>query len=381
MKQALIIGAGISGVTSGRILAEQGFQVTIFEKRDHIGGNIYDYYEDGILIHKYGPHLFHTNIPEVADFVKRFSEFFPYEHRVLGEVDETLVPIPFNFKSIDLLYQPEEAERLKEILKKAYPEGESVPIMELRRHPDKEVQNLAEFVFQNVFYGYTKKQWGKAPEEMDPSVMGRVPVRMSYDDRYFTDRFQMMPVNGYTAMVQEMLSHPGISLRMGCDAMEHIKLDGSNIYLDGELYFGEVIDTGCIEELLNQKYGPLPYRSLKFSLEKHNHTQYQPVVQVNYPNRYTYTRISEFKLVQAQKVHGKTIILYEYPTSCQNGDIPYYPISSEENEALYQKYKKELSGIRKLHLLGRLAEYRYYNMDTTIFQAMKLADEIVSANK
>lgn len=381
MKKVLIIGAGISGAVSGRILAENGYHVTILEKRNHIGGNIYDYYDEDILIHKYGPHLFHTNIPKVADFVKRFSDFSPYEHRVLGEINKTLVPIPFNFKSIDLLYTEPEAAHLKAVLKEAYPNGQNVPIMVLRGHPDSEVRNLAEFVYKNVFYGYTKKQWGKAPEEMPSSVMGRVPVRMSYDDRYFTDSFQMMPSKGYTAMIKAMLTHSRIALRLNCDALEHIRLEADGIYMDGEQYSGEVIYTGCIDELLKLKYGRLPYRSLEFSLERHNLTQFQPVVQVNYPNRYSYTRISEFKLIQAKPVMDKTIVTYEYPISCGEDDIPYYPIDAEENEKLYQKYKKELSVIPRLHLLGRLAEYRYYNMDITISQALKLADKIRMASQ
>lgn len=377
MKQALIIGAGISGITAGRILAENGYKVTIIEKRDHIGGNIYDYYEDEILIHKYGPHLFHTKMLSVADFVRRFSKFTPYEHRVLGEIDGKLVPIPFNFKSIDMLYSEKEAAHLKEVLSKSFPNRENVPIMELRQSEDTEVRALAEFVFQKVFYGYTKKQWGKAPEEMDPAVMGRVPVCISYDDRYFNDEFQMMPLDGYTSMTEQMILHPNISLRLNCDAIAHIQLKENQVYLDGEAFFGEVIYTGCIEDLLDEKYGKLPYRSLKFSLERHNVTQYQPVVQVNYPNRFSYTRISEFKLVQRDDIPDKTVISYEYPIDCGEKDIPYYPVSSIESTELYKKYRKELSGILNLHLLGRLAEYKYYNMDITIHQAMCLAEEIL----
>lgn len=381
MQNALIIGAGISGVTVGRILVENGYQVTILEKREHVGGNVYDYYNDDVLMHRYGPHLFHTNLQSVVSFIQRFSDFFTYEHRVLGEIKGKLVPIPFNFKSIDLLYSELEAEHLKQVLKNAYPNNHSVPIMELRNHPDLEVQKLAEFVFQNVFYGYTKKQWGVPPEEMDPSVMGRVPVRMSYDDRYFTDEYQMMPLSGYTAMVEKMLLHQGISLRLNCNAFDHIYIKEHKIYIDGEPFNGKVIYTGCIEDLLGSRYGKLSYRSLKFSLEKHNITQYQPTVQVNYPNRFTYTRISEFKLVQTKKTPGKTVISYEYPIPCGDSDIPYYPISSHENKLLYQKYKKELSGIEDLYLLGRLAEFHYYNMDEAIYQAIKLADDIVGGKK
>lgn len=373
MRQSLIIGAGISGATAGRILAEHGFQVTIIEKRDHIGGNIYDYYEEGVLIHKYGPHLFHTKLEHVASFVKKFSDFFPYEHRVLGEIEETLVPVPFNFKSIDLLFSKEKAAHLKEVLKNAYQEGQDVPIMELRKHHDPEVRKLAEYVFRNVFYGYTKKQWGKAPEEMDPSVMARVPVRMSYDDRYFTDEFQMMPSDGYTEMVKRMLGHPGICIRLGCDIFDYMQLKDGKIFFNGEVFSGPVVYTGCIEDLLGHKYGRLPYRSLHFSLEKHNIAQFQPAVQINYPNRYSYTRISEFKLVQRKPVPDKTVVSYEYPKPCGEGDIPCYPMASKESGELYQRYRTQLQAFQNLHLLGRLAEYRYYNMDLTIDRAMKMA--------
>ena len=378
MKHVLIIGAGVSGITAARLLAESGYQVSVLEKRNHIGGNVYDYFEDGVLVHKYGPHLFHTKNREVSDFVQRFSKFFPYEHRVLGEIRDKLVPIPFNFQSIDLLFPMDEAEHLKKILAEKYPNGESVPIMELRKHPDEKVQELAEFVFRNVFYGYTKKQWGKSPEEMDSSVMGRVPVRMSYDDRYFTDEFQQMPVHGYTELIKQMAKHENIRIRYNCDAMEHLTVENGKIYFDGEECRYPVIYTGCIETLFSDMYGKLPYRSLKFELEHQNVEQAQPTVQVNYPNRYSYTRTSEFKLVQTTSAPDKTIVMYEYPIPCGDNDIPYYPIESEENRERYNRYVKEAEKISNLYLLGRLAEYKYYNMDLTILQAMRLAEKIVN---
>ncbi len=381
MKQALIIGAGISGITAGRILAENNYEVTILEKREHIGGNVYDYYEDNILIHKYGPHLFHTKLPQVAEFIKRFSEFFPYEHRVLGEIQGKLVPIPFNFKSIDMLFSIEEATHLKQALKQAYPEKESVPVMELRKSKDKKVQELAEFVYQNVFYGYTKKQWGKSPEEMDSSVMARVPVRLSYDDRYFTDEFQIMPLLGYTELITTMAEHKNISIRYQCDALSHLVVEKEKIYFDGEEWKEPVIYTGCIEELSGRCFGNLPYRSLIFELEHKNVTQAQPVVQVNYPNQYLYTRTSEFKLLQKEPVKDKTVLVYEYPVPCTETRIPYYPVESEENRTLYKKYKELLEPVKNLYLLGRLAEYQYYNMDITIYQAMNLAYKLIGEEK
>lgn len=376
MKKALMIGAGISGLTAARILAERGFQVTVLEKRGHIGGNVYDYYDHGVLVHKYGPHLFHTKLPEVAEFVQRFSEFFPYEHRVLGEIQGRLVPIPFNFQSIDLLYGQEDARHLKEVLTKEYPAGNSVPIMHLRQSGDCEVQKLAEFVYRNVFYGYTKKQWGKPPEELDASVMGRVPVRMSYDDRYFEDEYQLMPVHGYTKWLENIADHENIYLRFSCDALKHMQLKQGSVFFDGERFDGPVVYTGCIEDLAEGRFGRLPYRSLEFELEYRNAAQAQPVVQVNYPNAYKYTRVSEFKLVQPHAVSDKTILMYEYPIPCGEGDIPYYPVETLESRKLYERYRDVLSGIENLYLLGRLAEYQYYNMDTAVKRAMQLAGNL-----
>lgn len=377
MKQVLVIGAGISGLTAARIMAEAGYQVTILEKRNHIGGNVYDYFEDGVLVHKYGPHLFHTRMRHVAEFLQQFSGFFPYEHRVLGEIKEKLVPIPFNYRSIDELYPPEQAKHLQEVLAEAYSDVESVPILELRKHKDPEVNALAEFIFQNVFYGYTKKQWGKLPEEMDDSVMARVPVRISYDDRYFTDEFQLMPEQGYTVMLERMAKHKNISVRYKCNALKYLSVQNGQVAFDGEYFDKPIIFTGCIDELFGFQYGRLPYRSLDFVLEKQNVTQAQPVVQVNYPNRFAYTRTSEFKLVQKEKVENQTILIYEYPKECTKDDIPYYPVESKENASLYQKYRKLTDSISNLYLLGRLAEYKYYNMDISIDHAMQIAKKII----
>lgn len=378
MKKAVIVGAGISGAVSARILAENGYNVTIIERRNHIAGNLYDYLEDGILTHKYGPHLLHTSMERVINFLKRFATFFPYEHRVLGEIDGKLVPIPFNFKSIDELFEKETAEELKKVLTEEYGEGKSMPIMELRKNKNEKVRELAEFVFRKVFYNYTKKQWGKTPEEMNPEVMGRVPVRISYDDRYFSDTFQMMPVNGFTSVVENILNHENIALRINYDAKEFLELTEDSIKFDGEKFDGPIIFTGCIDEFLDYKFGQLPYRSLKFRLEKHNVDRCQPVPVVNYPNNYSYTRVTEMKLLQCDcKEKGKTILSYEYPQACGKNDIPYYSIENEENNALYVKYKNEVDKIKNFYLLGRLAEYKYYNIDAAINKALELTDKLI----
>ncbi len=377
MKQAVIVGAGISGLTVARLLAQGGYQTTILEKRNHIGGNVYDERIDGILVHKYGPHLFHTKMRHVAEFVQQFAAFFPYEHQVLGEIQGTLVPIPFNFQSIDKLFPASRAQRLKQVLSGAYPGGESVPVLELRRHPDEEVRELAEFVYQNVFYGYTKKQWGKPPQELDASVLGRVPVRMSYDGRYFTDAFQMMPRQGYAKMLERMAAHPHIFIRCACDARRCLQICGSQILFDGEPFEGPVVYTGCIDELFDYKYGRLPYRSLDFVLEKRNIQQAQPVVQVNYPNRFAYTRTSEYKLLQKEQAPNGTILVYEYPKACVQGDIPYYPEETKESRDCYNRYLALADQIPHLYLSGRLAQYMYCNMDAAIDHAMQLAQKII----
>lgn len=377
MKQAVIAGAGISGLTAARMLAQAGYQVTILEKRNHIGGNVYDYLEDGILVHKYGPHLFHTKMRQVTKFVQQFAAFFPYEHHVLGEVQGKLVPIPFNFRSIDELFPFAQAEHLRRVLSAAYPAGDSVPVLELRRHPNQEIRELAEFVYQNVFFGYTKKQWGKPPQELDASVLGRVPVRMSYDSRYFTDEFQMMPQQGYTKMLECMADHPDIFIRFGCEARSCLKICDTQILFDGERLEGPVIYTGSIDELFDYKYGRLPYRSLDFILEKRNQQQAQPVVQINYPNRFAYTRTSEYKLLQKEQVPDRTILMYEYPKKCMPGDIPYYPEETKENRDCYNRYQVLADKVQNLYLSGRLARYQYCNMDAAIYHAMQLAQKII----
>ncbi len=376
LKQVFIIGAGVSGCISARILAEAGFQVVILERRDHIAGNAYDYYQDNVLLHKYGPHLFHTNNEEVITFLQWFSEFFPYEHRVRGEILGKLVPIPFNFQSIDILFGSEQAAVLKSKLQEAYGLDAQIPIGRLLQSEDPVICELADFVNRYVFMGYTTKQWGISPDQVDRSVMERVPVRTSYDDRYFKDRFQMMPAEGYTAMFRRMLDHENIAIRLGCDAREFLKIEGNQLFFDGARMDGFVIYTGSMDELFEWRFGRLPYRSLRFVHEKHLKEKVLPVVQVNFPNRYSYTRISEFKLLQREKTEN-TILTYEYPIPCRDGDIPYYPIENQDNRKLYNQYAELAGKIPGLYCIGRLAEYRYYNMDQVIEKAMGLSKKII----
>ena len=377
MSKIIIVGAGLSGATIARLFADGGDDVTIVDKRDTIGGNVYDYVDkNGITVQPYGPHIFHTNLKEVFDFLSRFTEWEKYEHRVLANVKGTLVPVPFNMTSLFSLYPQDKAERIKEILVKEVGEGKKVPILQLKQHENEEVRKFADFVYNNIFYIYTKKQWGFKPEELGSAVMNRVPVYVSNEDRYFTDEYQYMPRDGFTEMVANMLCHPRIQLKLGTDAKKHIKLEDGVIYLNGKEFDGTLIYTGCVDELFGYKYGVLPYRSLKFKFKTIKSSSYQEAAVVNYTTSHKFTRISEFSKFCC-KPQDKTVIVKEYSKDFKRGkDIPYYPIPLEKNYAHYDKYKEETSKYKGLKLLGRLANYKYINMDFAVKNAMDLYAEI-----
>ena len=377
MSKIIIVGAGLSGATIARLFAEGGDDVTVVDKRSTIGGNVYDYVDkNGITVQPYGPHIFHTNLKEVFDFLSRFTEWDKYEHRVLANVKGTLVPVPFNMTSLFSLYPQDKAQRIKEILVNEVGEGKKVPILQLKQHQNEEVRKFADFVYNNIFYIYTKKQWGFKPEELGEAVMNRVPVYVSNEDRYFTDEYQYMPKEGFTEMVSNMLRHPRIQLKLGTDAKKHIKLDGGVIYLNGKEFDGTLIYTGCVDELFGYKFGVLPYRSLKFKFKTKNLSSYQEAAVVNYTTSHKFTRISEFSKF-ACPPQEKTVIVKEYSKAFKGGkDIPYYPIPLEKNYAHYDKYKEEASKYKGLKLLGRLANYKYINMDYAVKNAMDLYAEI-----
>lgn len=382
---AIIVGAGLAGATSARKLAEKGKNVLILEQRNHIGGNAYDYEdENGVMRHEYGPHIFHTNSTKAVEFLSEFTDWHPYEHRVLGYVQGKLVPIPFNLKSIELCFPSEKATRLKNALIRAYGMGSKVPILELRKHPDAEVKELAEFIFENVFKYYTMKQWGYTAEEIDPAVTARVPVLVSYDDRYFQDSFQQMPKNGYTRIFSEMLNHPNIEVRLGIDATTLLKpnVQEGKIYFERQEYSGIVIYTGILDALFDYCLGELPYRSLHFDVESKEGT-FEPVATVNYPDSaefHPYTRITEYKHFMEKTPSDKTTIAIEYPYAYdrhgEKGNIPYYPIFTEDSKQKYQAYKELSDKIPNLIPLGRLAEYRYYNMDAIVEHALEVVSEL-----
>ena len=375
---AVIVGSGLAGATSARRFADAGRSVLLLERRDHVGGNAYDCLDDaGVLIHKYGPHIFHTNSRRVFDFLCRFGSFSDYAHKVGARVGDKLIPVPFNLNSIDAVFG-ERAEGLRKKLLDRYAPEQKIPVFELTEQDDPELAELAEYVYENVFKYYTQKQWGVPMEKVSRETLSRVPVFLSRDDRYFQDTYQGMPVEGYTALIANMLDHPLIETVVSVDARERLTLDGERILLDGEEFFGQVIYSGPADELFDNKYGALPYRTLDFKFETHNVDQYQPYGTVNYTVSEDYTRITEFKILTEQELPGVTTIMKEYSRAYEGGDdIPYYAILDPENLALYEKYAAEANKSGRFHLLGRLAEYRYYNMDATVEKALALCDELL----
>ncbi|MDI3546988.1 MAG: UDP-galactopyranose mutase [Halanaerobiales bacterium] len=355
----LIVGTGFSGSTCANLLAEKGNRVLIVDKRNHIGGNAYDYYNDhGILVHKYGPHIFHTNYKEVWDFLSRFTEWRNYQHRVLAYVNGKLVPIPINLDTINLLYG---TDYNYFNINKFYEKVKRDILVHNAR--DMVVSKVGEELYELIFKGYTKKQWDLYPEELDKEVTARIPVRYNRDDRYFTDRYQGMPANGYTKLIQKMLDHKNISILLNTDYKE----------IEGEIKFSKMIYTGSIDYYFDYKYGKLPYRSLNFKFETLDREYYQQVGTVNYPNDYDFTRITEFKHLTGQQ-SARTTIVKEYP--CGEGE-PYYPIPRKENRELYNLYAEEAKKLDNVYFIGRLGKYKYANMDIVVKDAMELIDIIL----
>lgn len=380
MYDCIIVGAGIAGATVARKLAEESNKkVLVLERRNHIGGNCYDKPDDhGILIHEYGPHIFHTGDEGVREFLSRFTKWYDFGHEVVAKVGDQLIPVPFNLNTLHMVYDKEKAERLEKKLIKEYGLDSRVPIMKLRESTDADVREIADYVYKNVFLYYTMKQWGQTPEEISPEVTGLVPVVISYDNRYFKDKYQSVPVDGFTPMFAAMLDHPNIEVRTGVDCSDVLDFEDGKIYFEKAEFTGDLVYTGALDELFDCKFGRLPYRSLNFQFEHLDQDSFQDHSVVNYTVSEDFTRITEFKFLTGQKDTDGTTIVLEYPFAYTGaeGEIPYYAILNAENEALYEKYRLLTEDFDKFHLLGRLAEYKYYNIDAMCRKAMELAEEI-----
>jgi UDP-galactopyranose mutase len=357
----LIVGAGFAGsVLAERLATQANKKVLIIDKRDHIAGNAYDYYNnDGILIHKYGPHIFHTNSKEVFEYLGQFTQWRPYEHRVLGSVDGQLVPIPINLNTINQLY----GLNLNSSQVEDFFAARAEKVDRVKTSEDVVVSKVGRELYEKFFRGYTRKQWDLDPSELDASVTARVPTRTNRDDRYFTDTYQAMPLHGYTVMFQKMLSHPNIKIMLNTDYKDIIDV----------IPYKNLVFTGPVDEYFDYCYGKLPYRSLDFKFETIDKENYQPTGTVNYPNEQLYTRITDFKYLTGQQ-HPKTAIVYEYPKA--DGD-PYYPIPRPENAELYKKYQQLAATISNTWFVGRLATYKYYNMDQVVAQALTTFKKIM----
>ena len=370
----LIVGAGFTGCTLAERLASQlGQKVLLIDRRNHIGGNAFDYYnEDGVLVHQYGPHIFHTNSRKVWEYLSAFTSWRPYYHHVLGVVEGRKIPVPFNLNSLEAVMPAAYAARLGDLLIRSFGFGTKVPILKLRETPDEDLRFLANYIYDNVFRGYTMKQWECRPEELDASVTGRVPVFISRDDRYFQDTWQSMPRSGYTALFQRQLAHPNIRLMLQTDYRE----------IADAVTFNRMIYTGPINTFFGDLHGPLPYRSLRFEFTTLDTPQFQEVGTVNYPNEHDFTRITEQKYLTGQKL-GKTTIVTEYPQPHIEGvNEPYYAVPREENRRLYDLYAAEAAKLNgSVIFAGRLADYKYYNMDQAVARALKVFDDICAQRR
>lgn len=357
----LIVGAGFAGsVVAERLASVANKKVLILDKRNHIGGNTYDYFDDnGILIHKYGPHIFHTNSKEVFDYLSKFTPWRWYEHRVLASVDGQYVPIPINVDTINKLY----GLNLSSDQVEKFFQSKAERIDRVRTSEDVVLSKVGRELYEKFFKGYTRKQWGLDPSELDASVTARIPTRTNRDNRYFTDTYQAMPLYGYTRMFENILAHPNIKLMLNTDYREVMEY----------IPYQNLIYTGPIDSYFDQCYGKLPYRSIEFKFETHDGELIQPTGTVNYPNEHPYTRSTEFKWLTGQK-NLKSTIVYEYPTA--DGD-PYYPIPRPENAEIYKKYQQLASTLPNVYFTGRLGTYKYYNMDQVVAQSLTLFKKLL----
>ena len=361
----LVVGAGFAGsVIAERLASQLGQRVLVVDRRPHIGGNAYDRHDDaGVLVHPYGPHIFHTNSADVFEHLSQFTAWRPYQHRVLASVDGQTVPMPINLDTVNQLYGLQLTSfELEDFFAKV---AEKLPAV--KTSEDVVVSRIGRELYNKFFRGYTRKQWGLDPSELDASVTARVPTRTNRDDRYFTDTYQAMPLHGYTRLFERMLAHPNIKVMLNTDYREVAPL----------LPWRHMVYTGPVDAFFDHRHGKLPYRSLEFRHETLQQAQFQAVGTVNFPNDFAYTRVSEFKHLTGQRHHA-TSVVYEYPRA--DGD-PYYPVPRAENTAMYRLYEAEAEQLQDVSFVGRLATYKYYNMDQVVAQSLTLFKKLAAAHR
>lgn len=377
----LVVGCGLSGAVIARELAERGRKVLIWERRNHIGGNMYDYVDEhGYVVQKYGPHTFHTNKKYLYDYICKYSRWQPFILKCGAEIDGKCTPTPFNFKTIEDFYSEEEAKVLIKHIKQIFGERKTATVVEVLSAKDNIVSQFARFLFEKDYSLYTAKQWGVSPSVIDPSVLKRVPLRFSYDEGYFSDLYQVMPERSFTEFFEKLLDHPNIKVQLNIDALIHLKVsgDGKKLVIDGREVTIPVVYTGALDELFNHCEGPLPYRSLRFEWFYTQKDSFQSFPVVAYPQAEGFTRITEFKKLQPQEGKGSTYAK-EFPIEyiSGKGSEPYYPVLTSGSQDQFQKYVRKSKGIKNLYCCGRLADFKYYNMDQALERALEVAKQVL----
>ncbi len=379
MNKAIIVGAGLSGAVIARHLAEHGIQVSIYDRRNHIAGNMYDYRDEhGFLVQKYGPHTFHTKIKRLYEYMCQYELWQAYKLTCGAVWDGKYTPTPFNFSTIDTFYPKEKAEMLKNQLKAAFDGKDTATVVEVLENEDPLIREYAEFLFQNDYAPYTAKQWGVSPEEIDPSVLKRVPLRFSYAEGYFDDPYQVMPVHSFTHFFENLLQHPNIDVTLNMDALQFLDINKQGISWKGNPFTGLVIYTGPIDALFHFIYGALPYRSLRFEWKYTQKNSVQEAPVVAYPQEKGFTRITEYKKLPVQALPGSSYAV-EYPLPYEDGKQmePYYPVLTEKSQKQYASYKKMADAVPNLICCGRLGDFKYYNMDQALERALEICERIL----
>ncbi len=375
---AIVVGCGLTGGVIARHLAEKGKKVIILERRNHIGGNMYDFVDEhDFLVQQYGPHTFHTKKKELYDYMCRFEEWEEYKLTCGAYIDGKCTPTPFNFQTIDDYYSEEDAKELKEHLKVAFGDRETATVVEVMSHSDPIVSDYAKFLFEKDYSLYTAKQWGVSPKEIDPSVLKRVPLRFSYDVGYFDDAYQVMPKHSFTDFFKNLLNHPNICVELNVNALDYIKIINDNLYLIDEVCNVPVVYSGPLDELFGCIHGKLPYRSLRFEWKYEDKDSVQDMPVVAYPQAEGFTRITEYNKLPVQNKKGSSYAVeYSLPYSAEKDVEPYYPVLTEESQNQYAKYKGMADGIENLIYCGRLGDFKYYNMDQALERALEICDKL-----